>query len=145
MLPTDDALALGGTGSAPYGSLMPVIFNFLKNEYFVADPTTGLAAINSKLITDFGLDQSGTPGRLFFPGNFLNQTRKVRTNRKESTLRLRLYDIYINNIDSVGVPLTFLEPLQNEPYLVYNDVSVGVDRPLRFGFRLFLGISNGGM
>ena len=145
VLPTDDALALGGTGSSPYGNLMPVIFNFLKNEYFVADPTTGLAAINSKLITDFGLDQSGTPGRLFFPGNFLNQTRKVRTNRKESTLRLRLYDIYINNIDSVGVPLTFLEPLQNEPYLVYNDVSVGVDRPLRFGFRLFLGISNGGM
>ena len=143
-LPTAEASAIGGTGNAPYGNLMPVILNIVKDEYFMADPTTGLASINRKFLTDLGLDQSGTPGRLFFPGNFVNQTRQVRSNGKQSTIRLRLYDIYLNNIDSLGVPLNILEPVSNEPYQLYNEASIGVDRPLRFGFKFFLGISNAG-
>jgi hypothetical protein len=145
LLTTEDASAIGGSGTAPYGSLMPVIFNILQEEYLIVDPTTGLSSINHKLLSDIGLEQSGTPGRLFFPGNFLNQTREIRSNGRQATIRLRVYDIYLNNIDSLGVPLTILEPVENEPYSLYNEASIGVDRPLRFGFRFFLGITNDGM
>jgi hypothetical protein len=144
LLSPEDAVALGGGGDSPYGTLMHVFFKILKDEYLRADPSTGLAAVNTKFLADFGLDQSGTSGRLFFPGNFVNQTREVRSNRKKSTIRLRVYDVFVDNIDTVGVPLTLFEPVSGEPYLLDNEASIGVSRPLRFGFGIFFGISNSG-
>jgi hypothetical protein len=145
LLPSNEAISLGGSGTAPYGNLMHALYNTLQNEYLSADPMTGLAAINDKFISDFTMDQSGIEGRLFFPGNVLNQTREIHARGKHSTIRLRIFDLYLNNVNTLGVPLTIFEPVNDEPYLVQNEASIGINRTLRFGFRFFLGITNSGM
>lgn len=144
-LPSQDAVAFGGSGTDPYGKLMHSVYDIVKDEFFSVDPTTGLAAVNKKFLADFGMRQSGTPGRLFFPGDLLNNERVIRRGGQETYLRVRVFDAYIENIDSIGVPLTLLEPVSNNAYLLENEGSIGMSRPLRVGLRFFLGISNSGM
>jgi hypothetical protein len=144
LLPSQEAVSFGGSGTDPYGKLLHSVYDIVKDEYFSVDPTTGLAAVNRKVLADFGLKQSGTSGRLFFPGSLLNNERVIRRGGKETYLRVRIYDPYIENIDTVGVPLTLLEPVSNNAYLLENEVSIGLSRPLRVGLRFFLGISKSG-
>jgi hypothetical protein len=145
LLPSEEARSLGGTGQHPYGTLMYAIYDIVTEQYFAADPTTGLAAINSKFLADYGMRQSGTSGRLFFPGNLFNQERQIRTGGRDSYIRLRGYDAYIENIDTIGVPLQLLEPQNGDASFLNNEATIGLTRSLRIGFRFFLGISNSGM
>ena len=55
-------------------------------------------------------------------------------------VKLVVSDIFINNLDTVGTPLTLLDPVSGEANLLNNDATVGLGRPLELGFRLFLGL-----
>ena len=128
MLPPADAALLGGSGEAPYGTLISSAFELVKRELFAADPLTGLAAINSKVIASFAESQSGTPGRLFFPGELFNQDQSVSAGGLDGNIALRASDAYVNNLDTIGVPLTLLDPLNGEPYMLNNSASIGSKR-----------------
>jgi hypothetical protein len=145
LLPSQEAVSYGGIGTDPYGKLLHSVYDIVKDEFFSVDNSTGLAAVNKKFLADFGVRQSGTAGRLSFPGNLLNNERVIRRSGKETYVHVRIYDAYIENIDTVGVPLTLLEPVSNNAYLLENEGSIGVSRPLRVGFRFFLSISKSGM
>ena len=143
-LPQNESISLGGSGNAQYGNLISSVFTLIKQEMFAVDPNSGLAAINTKLIDDFTKSQSGTPGRLFFPGDILNSERRVRAGGLDAKVRLRAYDAFINNLDTMGTPLTILEPISGEPNMLNNSAEIGVNRTLQLGIRFFFGISNEG-
>ena len=141
ILPKAEALARGGSGDAPYGFFVSSIFDLLKDKFFVEDPSTpGLAAVNEKLIADLGESQSGTPGRLFFPGSVFNVDQKVALQGLRVGIKVSLSDVFINNLDSFGAPLTLLDPVNGEAHVLRNDATVGLVRPLELGFRFFFGL-----
>ena len=140
ILPEAQARLLGGTGEAPYGTVISSIFEILKEEFFVADPDTGLAAVNEKLIAKLGESQSDVPGRLFFPGSMFNAEPSIKVGGLAADISLRVSDIFINNLDTFGVPLVLLEPLDGEAHLLNNSATVGLGRPLEIGLRFFLGL-----
>jgi hypothetical protein len=145
LLPAEKALALGGTGQSQYGNLFRSAFSLVKDQMFATDSATGLAKFNSGFIADFTQSQSGTPGRLFFGGDILKSEKRVQAGGLDAMFRLRLYDAYINNLDTIGTPLTVLEPVNQQPYQLNNSAGIGLSRPLELGIRFFLGLSNDGM
>lgn len=145
LLPEAEAVLLGGKGGAPYGTLVSSIFGLLKDEFFVEDPNTpGLAAINEKLIRDLGESQSGTPGSLFFPGSIFNVQQNIRVAGLRAGIKLLASDLFVNNLDTFGAPVTLLDPLKGEAHLLNNDATLGVSRRLEIGLRLFLGLYGDG-
>jgi hypothetical protein len=144
LLPQNESILLGGSGDAQYGNLISSVFSLIKEEMFAVDPDTGLAALNTKLISDLTKTQSGTTGRLYFPGDLLNSERRVQAGGLDAKVRLRAYGAYINNLDTVGTPLSILEPIEEEANLLNNSAGIGLNRPLQLGIRLFFGLSNEG-
>jgi hypothetical protein len=144
LLPADKALALGGSGQSQYGNLFRSAFSLVKDQLFATDSVTGLAKFSSGFITDFTQSQSGTSGRLFFGGDLLKSEKRVQAGGLDAMFRLRLYDAYINNLDTIGAPLTMLEPVNQQPYELNNSAGIGLSRPLELGIRFFLGLSNDG-
>ena len=116
LLPGNEAILLGGSDKSPYGNLVSHFFGLINDKLFVADPATGLAAIYRKLIAPLAQAQSGTPGRLFFPGDIFNKGHSIHAGGLNADIWLRLYNASINNLDSVGVPLTILAPVKGEAY-----------------------------
>ena len=144
LLPKNESISLGGSGDSQYGNLISSAFSLLKDELFATDPKSGLAIINTKLIDSLTKTQSGTPGRLFFPGDLFNSERRVQAGGLDAKVRLRAYDAYINNLDTIGTPLTILEPINGAPTLLNNSAQIGVNRTLQLGIRFVFGISDEG-
>jgi hypothetical protein len=144
MLPAEKSRQLGGSGLSPYGDLVSTAFTYLKDEWFVSKSVDGLAEINEQLIRSFTETQSGTPGRLFFEGDILNQEQSLMEGGIDATVRIRLYDFFVNNLDTVGSPAVLLEPITGKAHEVNNSVAIGIDRRLQIGVHLTVGLVGNG-
>jgi hypothetical protein len=144
LLPQNEALARGGTGEAQYGGLVSKVYKLIQEKFMVLDPETGLAVLNRKFLAKLGEAQSGTPGRLFFAGDIVNQVGNVKAGGLNAFFTVRLFDAYINNFDTVGVPFVFLDPLDREAHTLNNSGSVGNIRPVQVGIKMLLGLSGEG-
>mmetsp|Transcript_4361 Transcript_4361/g.10224 ORF Transcript_4361/g.10224 Transcript_4361/m.10224 type:complete len:2166 (-) Transcript_4361:131-6628(-) len=123
------ALALGGTGSSPYGDLFSTLYGMLQEKILQSGAT------NRPLINDFfrGLTErySNTTGSMFFGGTVLEHTGRLLIGGLDATFGVKVSDVTIDNIDSVGDPLDVFRPIMGEPNMVNNTISFGVDdRPL---------------
>ena len=141
LLPKEEAARLGGAGDGRYGDLFSLVWNFIDTELFSVDASTGLAAISSKVIAPLTKDQSGTPGKFLFSGDVLNGEQRV--DLFQTGIRFRLYDLFVENLDTVGTPLTLLSPVEGEARVLNNEVSIGVSRPLKLGTKVSFGLSGG--
>ena len=72
LLPAEEALSMGGTGTQPYGDIIPSIMSLLKNQFLVEGEDGELLELNSLLIEPMTLDQSGSPGMLHFPSELFS-------------------------------------------------------------------------
>jgi hypothetical protein len=136
ILPAEKSRLLGGSGLSPYGDLVSTAFTYLKDEWFVSKSGDGLAEINEQLIRSFTESQSGTPGRLFFEGDIFNQGGSLEKAGIDATVGIRLYDFFVNNLDTIGSPAVLLEPINGKAHEVNNSVAIGIDRRLEIGVHL---------
>jgi hypothetical protein len=144
LLTPAESMAFGGSGQSQYGKLVRTAFSLIEDKLFAIDQETGLARINDGLIGDLTQSQSGKAGSLFFDGDLLNSEQRIRAGGLDAKFRLRLYDAYINNLDTIGTPIVLLEPMNGQPYLLNNSGTIGLSRPLVLGVRLFFGLANEG-
>ena len=136
-----EALTVGGTGQAPYGTIVSSVYGLLKRSFFAEDPSTpGLSSLNGKVISPFAESQSGSPGRFLFPGSIFNVDQDVDIGGFKAGIQLGVSDLFINNIDTLGAPVTLLQPVNGEAHLLSNDATLGLGRPLEIGFNLFMGL-----
>lgn len=137
------ALALGGTGSSPYGNLFSTLYGMLQEKILQSGAT------NRPLINDFfrGLSErhSNTTGSMYFGGTVLEHTGRLIIAGLDATFGVKVSDVTIDNIDSVGDPLDIFQPVSGEPNLVNNTVSFGVDdRPLGISGDFYCSFVDGG-
>lgn len=138
MLSETESVVLGGSGKAPYGDLLSKAFDFLKKEIFVEDEGTGLSVVNEQFINEFTDPEA--PGSLSFPGDVFNEGTRVSAGGLDALVRLRLHDVYVRNIDTIGVPLTLLDPVNGEAHQLNNSLTIGVNDPLTLGARFYIQI-----
>lgn len=108
------------------------------------DPATGLSDANGAFIRPLTKAQSDEAGKVSFPGDILATDTRVQVGGLDALVNLRLYDVFVRNVDTVGSPLAILEPLQGDGSVLNNFATFGKagSEPVQLGFQLFMSLSD---
>lgn len=134
LLPPKAALALGGSGTSPYGGLASFVKQFIDSQLLSVNNATGVPRINDVLIAPLSKDQSGTVGTFQYNGNLLTVDKTVNADALYAQIYFMVNDARIQNV-AVDEPLSLLEPVLDEPYLLNNTASFGVNDSLPLQLR----------
>ena len=158
LLPATKSLLLGGSGSSPYGKLLPSIMDLVQDRLFgntVSIATTrsessssGIPEVvslaNDKIVVPLTKWQSNQAGTLSFNGTLLETTAHVNVGGIDSKLSLELKNAEIANLDTLGANVQLLQPFQDEPHVLDNAAQLGTtERPLQFSIQIVVTIVDG--
>jgi hypothetical protein len=142
LLPNLQSKKLGEKGSSSYGDLFQILYGILDKEVM----QTGVSnrPVLNDLLKKMTTKQSNTTGTIHIPGSTLDTQSIVQIAGLRADLRIEFLDVLIQNLDSVGDPLYFLQPDDQEAFILHNKVSFGVDsKPLRFQGTMVLSMDDG--
>eukprot|EP00977_Amphora_coffeiformis_P009398 scaffold2179_cov165-Amphora_coffeaeformis.AAC.2 len=142
LLAETEARSFGGSGTSQYGDLFRWILDIVKDNLLDIDKTTGLSDVNGAIIAPLTKAQSEEAGRISFPGNIFSTDTRVQVGGLDALVNLRLYDAYVRKLDTVGAPLSILEPLQGKPFELSNSATFGKNEPVQVGFQFFISVSD---
>ena len=106
------------------------------------DEETGLSDANGALIAPLTKTQSDEEGRVSFPGDIFATDTRVQVGGLDALVNLRLYDAYVRNLDTVGAPLSVLEPIEGKDTELSNTATFGKTEPVQVGFQFFISVSD---
>lgn len=143
LLSPTEAKSLGGSGSLPYGDLFWYLYDLLEENVL------RVGASNRPVVNDIfryvTQEQSGIEGTFLFEGNLVDSQSTFKIAGLEADIGFRLSNVTLENVDSVGDPLDIVRPIEKEPNLLGNIVSLGVDlKPLSLAVTILLSVSDGG-
>lgn len=121
-LPPSTAKTMGGSGTSPYGDVANSIKGIIDS--LLVDNSTGSPGINNILIGPLTQQKSGTPGALT---NLFHVDQKLNAeNSLSARIRIKINDVNVDNI-AISDPFFLLDPVPNDPYLINNTVTIGVN------------------
>lgn len=124
----------GGHGDGRYGDLVSWAWRLANRFLLLGSIGDSRSQINTALIAPLTYNQSGVPGTLLFPGPLIDQL--VSPVILDARIGLRIDDIFLENLDTIGSPVSLLNPTRDDPFSIINKVSIGVGRPLRMGAQI---------
>lgn len=144
LLSAAQSIQWGGSGTSPYGDLFRTVVGFVKGSVLNVDPKTGLSSVNDILVAPLTRGQSNETGSLVFPGELFSGGARINVGALDTTVTIRASDARIQNLDTIGSPLSLLEATR-DPYVLNNTAGMGVsDRPLHFAIRLLVALIGDG-
>jgi hypothetical protein len=136
---------LGGSGTSTYGDLFQTAYGIIQDLVFKVNPISGMSAANDALVAPITKSQSSATGSLSFPGDLFGSETQVKVGGLDANVQLRASDFQIDNLDTLGSPLSFLAPLNAEAYKLNNTAAFGGgDRTLHLAMRLFVSLIGDG-
>ena len=138
LLLEDKSKELGGRGDSRYGDLLTYVWGLIEGEFLTVD-SNGNSPINSDVIGAFADD-----GELFFPGELFSTDFELSLGSIPTGITLRASNARVQNLDTVGNPFSLLDPVINQPSVLNNTATIGVERPLRAHVNLFVDINSKG-
>eukprot|EP00581_Thalassiosira_minuscula_P016860 CAMPEP_0183731896 /NCGR_PEP_ID=MMETSP0737-20130205/36773_1 /TAXON_ID=385413 /ORGANISM="Thalassiosira miniscula, Strain CCMP1093" /LENGTH=2078 /DNA_ID=CAMNT_0025964745 /DNA_START=63 /DNA_END=6299 /DNA_ORIENTATION=- len=133
--------SLGGSGISQYGSLFRNIHSIMQEKIL----QTG--ASNNPLINDllrgFTNRFSNRTGSMPFQGISLENSGRIMMGGLDAIFEVGVSDLAIENIDSVGDPFAIFRPVLDQPNILNNTVSFGVDVPVGVTGKLILSLADG--
>eukprot|EP00536_Pseudo-nitzschia_multiseries_P010192 jgi/Psemu1/325951/estExt_fgenesh1_pg.C_3040009 len=106
LLPAEEAILLGGSGSAVYGNLFSETIVPYMNEEFLNSDT-----LNAQWISRITKEQSGNEGVMEFNDVF-RYLNTSSTSPLYDTLDIRISKMTISNLNTAAEPLEFLKPTE---------------------------------
>lgn len=106
------------------------------------DEETGLSDANGALIAPLTKTQSKEAGKVSFPGDIFATDTRVQVGGLDALINLRLYDAYVRNLDTVGAPLSILEPIEGKDTELSNTATFGKSEPVQVGFQFYISVSD---
>jgi hypothetical protein len=127
-----EAIELGTSGNTPYGSTIALAWKFIQN--WLLTPAEGSSDIplNTRFIAPFTEKQSGVPGSIAYENALIDQKFALL----DADVHFRVFDVYAENLDTLGEPLSLLDTVQGEAHMINNVATVGVNKPLRAGAKI---------
>lgn len=140
LLPVDMSRMLGGAGDSRYGDLFRGVLDFINSRVLSIDETTGSSGVNDFLIAPLTEAQSGIPGTLHYQKNLLDTGNQViDLGGFRANIELKAHNARVENLDTVGAPLSILDPLG--PHNISNTASFGTGKqPLRFAIDFLISV-----
>jgi hypothetical protein len=134
--------ARGGSGDSPYGDLFSAVYKVLDRQLSSDEADERASSINSMLAA-WTKSQSNVSGALEFPGSLMNTSASFVLGEMDATMSFHLGDVSIHNVDTLGSPLSLLDPV--DAHLLNSTISLGVgSEPVQLKGRLMLAISDDG-
>ncbi|KAL7427314.1 hypothetical protein ACHAXH_001630 [Discostella pseudostelligera] len=144
LLSEERAVALLGQGDSPYGDLFRMIYSFLERKMSETDEN-GLSQMND-LVGSFTKRQSNVSGDLYYPGYIFQQDFNLDLNGLNADIEIGISDLRISNLDSLGSPITMLQPVSGESSVLNNSAMIAAgSEPLRAELRLFIKANGSGL
>jgi len=134
LLPVQRSVELLGRGDSPYGNLVRSIYSIVE-ELMAASDENGLSKMNG-IISSMTASQSNVQGDLRFPGELFGKKMNVALNGLNAAIELSMKDLMVSNLDTLGAPITLLQPMKGESSVLNNTASIGVSDALRTSFTL---------
>ena len=136
---TTEASSLGVTSdSMPYGDSIAEVKQWF-DETMLNPNIRGFPSINELFIKPVTQIFSETIGKLSFDIPALECNGTVTT-----AFSFEIVDILIESLDSLGYPLKLLEPQENNPYVLKNNINVGAEKPLSLSSNIIFSIGSDG-
>jgi len=156
-LPPSTALEYGGTGTSPYGDTLLTMFNMVDETLLRIDkPSSSSLGTNNdtgateskinELIGSYTQSQSGKAGSVSIATEdaAMDGNVTLALGLVEAVARVAVWDVRVENLDSVGEPLELLRPVRGEPRLLNSTVSFGVGaKPLRLAAKAMVSLTDG--
>jgi len=140
LLMPENATAMGALGNTTYGDVFRSLSVPLNEELLATDPNTGVSNVNQLLRPLTGL-MSGEEGTLIYEGNVFSFTFPADIGKLIANISAGVGDLRIDNLDTIGDPLSLLMPMFMRPFDLDNKFGIGLGgRPLRFSMRLSINI-----
>ena len=128
-LSSSQSIRYGGSGAEQYGDLLRTAYGLLQLQLYMADPDEGIEMLAPLL------------GDLSFPGVLLNQGIRFDIGDIRADVTLRISDFEVQNLDSLGKPLSLLSPVKKEAHQLNNSATLGIgNRPVSAGARFYMHI-----
>jgi hypothetical protein len=141
LLSEEDAVEVGGSGLSPYGHIFRDVMSFAQAEFLRTNQDDGMSYLNELFISKLTEQQSGIMGSLQFP-NEVGTTSKFEIGELNADLELKVSNLTIGNIDTLGEPLSLLQPVK--PQILNNTLAIGVGSdPLQGSMVLKFSFNNG--
>jgi hypothetical protein len=136
LLPPTDAVSVGGSGTKPYGTLLPLAFGTIINE--VKTGIVGGGIDVNGLIRKVTSAQSGIAGKIDL-GELINVDYGFILGSSTLKILLQVYDTNIINLDTFGSPFDLLNTVA--PQLLENVAAIGVGgNPVKATTNIMFGI-----
>ena len=132
-LPQSETRRLDESVGSPYGDLFQKAKVLLNERLLEIDPDTGSASINSFIVAPLTEAQSDESGKLSFEGDLFDQSTRIDVGGLRADVKLRAFDAYVDNMDSVGAPFSVLDPVRQDAHLLNNTASIGVGKSIKLG------------
>jgi hypothetical protein len=141
-LKPDEALALGGSGTQPYGDLIQKLVSKAKDNWLTLD-STGSLKINS-VIRSLIEKQSNSLDQVLHLGNIFKSNSTVKMAGLRARAIIEVNDAKFRNLDSVRYPLEILNPINGSSNELNTSLSIGSQsKRLQFSANLRLAFFDG--
>mmetsp|Transcript_3457 Transcript_3457/g.9854 ORF Transcript_3457/g.9854 Transcript_3457/m.9854 type:complete len:2914 (-) Transcript_3457:98-8839(-) len=141
LLKPDASKALNGEGSAQYGDLFSTAFELVQDLVFEVDESTGRSKANSVMIGPLSKDQSNTTGTFAFESDLINSGTRLQVGGLDATIDFRASNARIENLDTMGYPVSIIQPMMDSGYDLNNSGTFGIEnKPLRFATRFLISL-----
>jgi hypothetical protein len=124
LLPATDAERVGGSGTLPYGRILPLVFGTIINEVKTGIIDGDIDVNNVIRIATLG--QSGTPGTLYFD-NLVDFDFNFELGSSSIGFQLKVYDTSITNLDTFGMPFDLMNAYAPQNVETVAAIGVGED------------------
>ncbi len=142
LLPKENATAVGGLGTEPYGPIGQTLYQVLN---VAGSQSSGdeLSFVNDLVISPLTRKQSGVNGTFRFPSPLADLDLFLELGDLAFSLQLGIFDMVIENLNTLRSPIVLLEP--QAPQLLNNTASIGISsKPFLLKTNLMFAIDVGG-
>jgi len=140
-LQNEDAVTFGGFGNDQYGGLLKSAYTAIEGGAMNLSGG-GPSFLNENIIHPLTYAQSGIEGNLLFPGPIFEMESDIKIGELRASLKINISDLTLENIDTLGLPLTFLRPLSS--HVLDNMFTLGFgEQPFVISFKLKFAFEKG--
>jgi len=153
LLPPELALMKGGSGTQPYGDVVSTVMSQIKEQLFAID-SDGSPKINtfirnalsssSKFVSNATMTNlNNTEVYVAGGGDVLSTTSSLGLAGLQADFTAKVHDVRIENFDSFGGNLQFLEPVDFNAHSLNTSASIGVGgKDVRLEAKLLLDVAD---
>lgn len=132
-LPMTKAAELLGKGVSQYGDFFRLLHGFITDGASAIDKN-GMSKLNEMFLT-----KVTDNGDLRFPGVLFSQDVSIALNGLNADISIAISDVQVSNMDTLGAPVTLLDPINGESSVLNNSAIIGVGpEALRASLTLFI-------